>query len=151
MVWAGRDDGPALVVVDPAGTASHDELPASWDELARRYQVAWCRLPASPRAVDSVEDALETLADQQTPVDLVASGTACELAVALAAQFHHITRRVLLVDPPPDLATAGSRTEVVARSTGGRYDQVRAPLPLGHPDVVDGVTAALLSADAEPV
>jgi hypothetical protein len=36
---------------------------------------------------------------------------------------------------------------VVARSTHGEQDRVDEPLPLGHPDVVAGVVAALADAD----
>jgi hypothetical protein len=156
VVWAGLADGPALVVVDPSGAAKHDELPATWHGLAEEYKIVWCRVPASDRLPEDVEDVLETLAQEQTRVDLVAAGTTCDAAISLAAQFAAAVRSVLLVDPtelPGDpaatseLADAGVRTRVVARSHAGATDRVPPPLPLGHPEVVAGVRAALVDAD----
>ena len=146
MVWAGREDGPALVVVDPAGAARHDELPATWDRLAAHFQVAWCRIPASKRSLEDLEDVFETLAERRAPANLVASGTACESALALARQFGDIVTSVLLVDPPDTdetLADSDIEVRVVARSHPGPDDRVEPPLPLGHPDVVAGLTTAL--------
>lgn len=146
MVWAGREDGPALVVVDPAGAARHDELPATWDRLAAHFQVAWCRIPASKRSLEDLEDVFETLAERRAPANLVASGTACEPALALARQFGDIVTSVLLVDPPDTdetLADSDIEVRVVARSHPGPDDRVEPPLPLGHPDVVAGLTTAL--------
>ncbi len=146
VVWAGREDGPALVVVDPAGAARHDELPATWDQLADHFQVAWCRVPASKRSLEDLEDVLETLAERQASANLVASGPACEPALALARQFSDIVTSVLLVDPPDTdetLADSDIEVRVVARSHPGPDDRVEPPLPLGHPDVVAGLTAAL--------
>lgn len=150
VVWAGPELGPALVVIDPMGEAKHEDLPATWHKLAANHQVAWCRLPASRDSVEDLEDVLETLAERRTRVDVVASGEACPAAVALAGQFDDVVRSVLLVDPPDETSgdTPGAPdVRVVARSTGGERDRVEAPLPLGHPDVVAGVVAALAAAD----
>ena len=158
VVWTGPDLGPALVVIDPMGTAKHAELPATWHKLAETHQIAWCRLPASRRSLEDIEDVLESLAERQPPrVTVVASGDACAAAVALAGQFDDLVRQVLLVDPAQDTPESDLAT-VVARSTergGDTYagdidpdlDRVAAPLPLGHPDVVTGVAAALADAD----
>lgn len=146
VVWAGREDGPALVVVDPAGTARHDDLPPTWDQLAAHFQVAWCRIPASERSVEDVEDVFETLADRRAPTSLVASGQACDAAIALAHEFGDIITSVLLVDPPAGEETAtvpDVEVRVVARSHQGPTDRVEPPLPLGHPEVVAGLMAAL--------
>lgn len=150
VVWAGREDGPALVVVDPAGTARHDELPPTWDRLADHFQVAWCRVPASKRSLEDVEDVFETLAERRAPANLVASGTACDSALALARQFGDIVTSVLLVDPPEGGETLADseidpdiEVRVVARSHSGPTDRVEAPLPLGHPEVVAGLMNAL--------
>jgi pimeloyl-ACP methyl ester carboxylesterase len=150
VVWAGPELGPALVVVDPMGTAKHDDVPATWRELAGSHQIAWCRLPASRDSVEDIEDVLETLADRRARVDMVAGGEACEAAVALAGQFEDVVRSVLLVDPPAGTTGAANSRVVartVARTTGGDRDRVEAPLPLGHPDAVAGVVRTL--ADAE--
>jgi pimeloyl-ACP methyl ester carboxylesterase len=151
VVWAGQEEGPALVVVDPAGAARHDELPPTWDKLAEHFQVAWCRVPASEHSLEEVEDVLETLSERRASATLVASGEACEAAIAIAKQFADIVSAVLLVDPPEgDIsADTGSLTEtgvevrVVARSHHGDTDRVEAPMPLGHPEVVDAVVTAL--------
>jgi pimeloyl-ACP methyl ester carboxylesterase len=147
VVWAGREDGPALVVVDPAGTAPHHELPPTWDQLADHFQVAWCRIPASKRTIEDVEDVFETLADRRASVNLVASGDACDSALALAREYRDLVTSVLLVDPPgtdpppePDI-----EVRVVARSEPGPGDRVEPPLPLGHPTVVSGLVHALAS------
>jgi pimeloyl-ACP methyl ester carboxylesterase len=146
VVWAGPELGPALVVVDPSGAARHDDVPATWHELAADHQIAWCRVPASRDSTEDVEDVLETMADRQARVDVVAAGTACAAAVVLAGRFEGVVRSVLLVDPPPGTPSSAI-AHVVARSTGGDTDRVDAPLPLGHPDVVAGVVAALAEAD----
>jgi pimeloyl-ACP methyl ester carboxylesterase len=144
VVWAGQDEGPALVVIDPSGAAKHDELPATWDRLARHFQVAWCRVPASEHSLEEVEDVLETLAERQTPATIVASGAACPAAMAIAHQFADLVTTVLLVDPVGDtLADTDFEVRVVARSHPGPSDRVEAPMPLGHPEVVEGIVSAL--------
>lgn len=150
VVWAGPETGPALVVLDPAGAAKHADLPATWHRLAGSHQIAWCRLPASRRSLEDVEDVLETLADRQAPrVGLVATGEACADAVAVADRFPDLVDLVLLVDPDGDPAGDGrspDRVRVVARSSDSDRDRIPAPLPLGHPDVVTGLTDALAGA-----
>lgn len=146
VVWAGLEDGPALVVVDPSGAAKHD-LPPTWHQLAEHFQVAWCRLPASDRKLEDLEDVLETLSERRVSASLVASGDACPAAIVIAHQFAHIVNAVLLVDPAGDdtvtLADTDIEVRVVARSHDGPDDRVEAPMPLGHPEVVEGVAAAL--------
>jgi pimeloyl-ACP methyl ester carboxylesterase len=148
VVWAGKEDGPALVVVDPTGAAKHD-LPPTWHKLAEHFQVAWCRIPASDRSLEDLEDVLETLSERQVSANLVASGEACPAAIAIAHQFADIVSSVLLVDPQDDDTATLSDTDievrVVARSHGGPTDRVEPPLPLGHPEVVEGVATALAS------
>lgn len=147
VVWAGRDEGPALVVVDPSGAAKHDELPATWDRLAEHFQVAWCRVPASEHSLEEVEDVLESLAVRQSPANIVASGAVCPAAMAIARQFSDLVTAVLLVDPvegnADTLADTDIEVRIVARSHGGPTDRVEAPMPLGHPEVVEGVVSAL--------
>lgn len=143
VVWAGLEEGPALVVVDPSGAARHDELPATWHAVAERFQVAWCRVPASTRSLEDIEDVLESLAERPTPVTMVAAGNACAPALAIATQFSDLVELVLLVDPVGDEQETPVPTRVVASSEGGDRDRVEPPLPLGHPEVVRGVTKAL--------
>lgn len=141
VVWAGLEYGPALVVVDPSGAARHDDLPATWHAMAEHFQVAWCRVPASTRSLEDIEDVLETLSERRSPVTMVAAGNACAPTVVIATQFNDLVDSVLLVDPVGDEPKTPVPTLVVARSGGG--DRVEPPLPLGHPDVVRGVTEAL--------
>jgi hypothetical protein len=146
VVWSGREDGPALVVIDPSGAARHEELPATWDRLGDHFQVAWCRLPASTRSLEDIEDVLETLAERNVSVNIVASGQACTAAIAIAPQFSDMVSAVLLVDP---LADEGAtklddiEVHVIARSHDGATDRIDAPLPLGHPEVVSGLVSTL--------
>jgi pimeloyl-ACP methyl ester carboxylesterase len=143
VVWSGREDGPALVVIDPTGAARHEELPATWDRIADHFQIAWCRLPASKRMLEDVEDVLETLAERNAPTTVVASGTACTTALAIAPQFSDLVNAVLLVDPTEVTELDGIEVHVIARSHDGASDRVEAPLPLGHPEVVDGLVTTL--------
>lgn len=143
VVWAGLEHGPALVVVDPSGAARHDDLPATWHAVAEHFQVAWCRVPASVRSLEDIEDVLETLSERRSPVTMVAAGNACAPALAIATQFSDLVDTVLLVDPVGDEQESPVPTRVVARSEGGDRDRVEPPLPLGHPDVVRGMTEAL--------
>ncbi|MCE7007017.1 hypothetical protein LWC34_29925 [Kibdelosporangium philippinense] len=155
VVWAGLDQGPALVVIDPAGEATHAEVPATWRPLAERFQIAWCRVPATGESLRDVEDVLETLAQDQTRADLVVSGLVSDGALALAALFDATVRSVLLVNPGPvepgdQVRAAGVRSRIVAHSEGGDQDREEPPIPLGHPDVVAGVITALADADRQP-
>jgi hypothetical protein len=148
VVWAGLDEGPALVVIDPMGAARHDTVPASWKFLVEHFQVAWCRVPASQRSLEDVEDVLETLAERNTPVNLVASGQSCASAIAIGEQFKETVSAVLLVDPLDTddveaLAKAGVEAHVVATSHDGADDRVEAPMPLGHPEVVANLARTL--------
>jgi len=147
VVWAGLEHGPALVVIDPAGAAKHEDLPATWHQLAEHFQVAWCRTPASSHGLEDVEDVLETLTERNAATTLVASGVACTAAVAIARQFADLVTAVLLVDPADDntatLADTDVEVRVIARSHPGPDDRVDAPMPLGHPEVVEGLVAAL--------
>jgi hypothetical protein len=163
VVTAGDPDGPTLVVLDPAGAAKHDELPASWRSLAAHRRIVWCRLP-----VDGALSAADEILSEARGVDVVASGPFAEEALRLAARYPGAARHILLVDPAADagipaehataadddwlsgheepiasLREAGTEVEVIAHSTGGSDDRVAAPLPLGHPDVVAGLTRVL--------
>lgn len=147
VVWAGQEEGPALVVLDPAGSAKHEELPPAWDKLAGHFQIAWCRLPASDHSLEEVEDVFETLSERRAPVTVVASGEASQTAVGIAEQFADLVVSVLLVDPPDVDTGALTGTEVevrvAVRSHHGPTDRVEAPMPLGHPEVVESIATAL--------
>jgi hypothetical protein len=163
VVTAGDPGGSPLVVLDPAGAAKHDELPASWRSLAGSRRIVWCRLP-----VDGALSAADEILSDARGADVVASGPFAEEALRLAARHPGAVRYVLLVDPAADaevpaaraaaadddwlagheepiarLREAGTEVEVIAHSTGGADDRIAAPLPLGHPDVVAGLTRVL--------
>lgn len=162
-VTEGTPDGPIVLVLDPAGAAKHEELPATWREFADRWRIIWCRLPADG-ALTQARDVLDDPPRPGRVVNVVASGPFTDGALWLAERHSDTVRSVLLVDPAADrfispergdsetlrweeqsaghrktLAEAGIAVEVVAHGTGGDQDRVPAPIPLGHPDVVAAV------------
>lgn len=155
-VWAGPDDAPAVVVLDPAGAGNHGELPATWRPIAEHMQVMWVRLPAADGPWREVDELLGEFTDRGLPVHLVTSGPVVEAALAAATAHRGVLRSVLLVDPEvdpeahdDDLVKADVQVRVVARSHDGPTDRVDPPLPLGHPEVVVAVVRALLALDTE--
>lgn len=170
VVWEGKSGARAILVLDPAGAAKHDEVPASWRDIAAARQIVWCRLPAD----GSLSDAADLLADPSAlgaAVDVVTSAPATETVLDLVSRHPETVRAVLLVDPAAhgvaleeakaineqweqqtratraELGQAGVRVEVVAHSTVRDDDRVEPPLPLGHPDVVAGLRSALAQLD----
>lgn len=166
-VTEGALDSPIVLVLDPAGAAKHEGLPATWRELARRWRITWCRLPAEG-ALTQADGILAHPPRLGRVVHVVASGPFADGALRLAERHTATVRSVLLVDPAADryispdrgvvedqaweedtvgrrraLARAGVIVEVVADSTGGERDRVAAPIPLGHPDVVEAIRAAI--------
>ncbi|MBC6446222.1 hypothetical protein [Actinokineospora xionganensis] len=156
-----------LVVLDPADTAAHGDLPATWRPFAQTRRVLWCAT-----ARDGLRNAVtRALAEADGPVDLLAAGIAADPALEVAAESPDRVNRVLLVDPGADadvapggpaeeasdewmrsragrrqaLAAAGVDVSLVAYSEGGARDRVPPPIPLGHPDVLDAVLEALRS------
>ncbi|NKQ53645.1 hypothetical protein HFP15_12225 [Amycolatopsis sp. K13G38] len=166
-VTEGTPDGPIVLVLDPAGAARHEGLPATWRDLEQRWRIVWCRLPAD----GSLSQADDILADPPAAgkvVHMVASGPYAEEAMRLADRHARSVRSVLLVDPaargfvaPGDgpaanehweedtekqrweLTREGIDVRTIAHSEGGESDRIPAPLPLGHPDVVSGVQNAI--------
>ncbi|HJQ46845.1 MAG TPA: hypothetical protein VJ870_11065 [Amycolatopsis sp.] len=166
-VTEGTPAGPIVLVLDPAGAAKHEALPATWRDLAGRWRIIWCRLPAD----GGLTEADELLADPPSPrkvVHVVASGPYAEEALRLAERHTEPVRSVLLVDPAASryvgpghgaeaderweddtekrrwaLTRSGVDVRTVAHSEGGDLDRIAAPLPLGHPDVVAGVEKAI--------
>jgi hypothetical protein len=172
MVVEGVPNAPTIVVMDPAGAAKHDELPATWRPLAERRRITWCRLP-SEGAVNEVESVLSSSSTAGPVVDIVASGPFAETALLVAERHAHKLRSLLLVDPAaktgPEaddaetedrrwerdnaerrrrLEESGVTVRVIAHSTVGEFDRIPAPLPLGHPDVVAAIERTL--DDIEP-
>ncbi|MEU6641504.1 hypothetical protein ABZ863_03050 [Saccharomonospora sp. NPDC046836] len=173
LVWQGPGGGPIVLVLDPAGEAKHDELPATWRPLAEHIRVGWCRLPADARYGKTVEDVLRGLDHR---AHLVAAGSAARHALRLAWEHAALVRSVIAVDPAPagetappaDVYTAIAdwwnteteplRRELTARDirvvcfvsrAGDPAVRVEPPVPLGHPDVVARVVQTLLSFQGE--
>ncbi|MEC3981496.1 hypothetical protein [Amycolatopsis sp. H20-H5] len=163
----GRRETRLLLVLDPRGSGRHDELPATWRPFTAEHRVVWCRMPAED-AMAQAEQAFAAETADRPPGDIVASGPFAAIALDLAEQHSALLRSVLLIDPAADgflaraddaqvadqdweadnsgrltdLREAGIGVKVVAHSPGGDQDRVPAPLPLGHPDVVAGLTVA---------
>jgi hypothetical protein len=166
-VTAGDATGPKVIVLDPAGAAKHDELPATWRPLAEKRGVFWCRMPAGG-ALTEADDVLRDAGPGDPEIAVVAGGPFAAEALQLAERHPGAAAQLLLVDPASDaflpsgdaakaneawlaehddvvakLREAGTEVRVVASSTEGPEDRVPPPLPLGHPDVVAAVRAAL--------
>ncbi|WP_329048025.1 hypothetical protein OG738_37210 [Amycolatopsis sp. NBC_01488] len=167
VVTAGDPSGPKLVVLDPAGAARHDELPATWRPLAERRGIFWCRVPAGG-ALTEADDLVGDRGPGDPEIAVVASGPFAAEALQLVERHPGAATHLLLVDPASDaflpsgdaaeanenwlaehddvvakLRETGTEVRVVASTTGGPADRVPPPLPLGHPDVVAAVQSAL--------
>ncbi|RJQ91827.1 hypothetical protein [Amycolatopsis panacis] len=167
LVTAGRPGARRLIVLDPAGSAKHDGLPATWRPLADRHEILWYRLPAAGAWAACVE-ALAAPAGRLHRGDLVVSGPFAGEALRMAARFPGTLRSVLLVDPaaegtisPGDAQSAdetwfvrhgneiavlrelGIDVEMIAHSTDEADDQLPPPLPLGHGRVVEALRRTL--------
>ena len=139
-------DGPAgaatVLVIDPAGEALHDAIPATWRELTDRLRIVWLRVPAAPGWKSTVDEVLTRHRDDVQPVlDVVTSGPIAADVVDLVRHHENLVRSVLLVDPEVDVRDDFAR--VVVRSENSLEDRIPPPLPLGHPDVVFGVVEEL--------
>lgn len=170
LVTAGRPGAPRLIVLDPAGAAKHDRLPATWRPLAEDHEILWYRIPVE----GAWRETAEALAAPGRS-DLVTSGPLAADVLRLAAENPASLRSVLLVDPaaegvisPGDATVAdeawlvrhdaeiaalresGVEVEVIAHSSDDPDDQVPSPLPLGHDWVVDGLREALATLGSAP-
>lgn len=168
LVTAGRSGAPRLIVLDPAGAAKHDGLPATWRQLAEDHEILWYRIPVEGAWRETAE-----ALDSPERGDLVTSGPLAADALRLAAEHSASLRSVLLVDPaaedvvsPGDAAGAdeawlvrhdaeiaalresGVEVEVLAHSSDAPDDQVPSPLPLGHTRVVNALREALATLES---
>jgi hypothetical protein len=140
-------DGPTgmttVLVIDPAGEAVHDEIPATWRELTDRLRIVWLRVPAAPEWKSTVDTVLGRHRDDdvRTVLDVVTSGPMAAEVIDLVRGHEDLVRSVLLVDPEVEIDEPFAR--VIARSHEVPDDRIPAPLPLGHPYVVFGVAEAL--------
>ncbi|OXM50210.1 hypothetical protein CFP71_28665 [Amycolatopsis thailandensis] len=150
VVNNGEDEQATLLVLDPAGEGKNGELPATWRPLATRRRIVWCRLPVDG-ALSQADDLLGDTEAGDPPIDVVAAGESAEDALRLVERHPGAASHVLLVDPVPDesselaerVRSAGTVVEVLPHSTGEPYNRIPPPLPLGHPDVVAGITKIL--------
>jgi hypothetical protein len=132
-------NGPAgvatILVIDPAGEALHDEIPATWRPLADTVRVVWLRVPAAPTWKSTVDKVLTVHRDDtSTLLDVVTSGPLAAEVADLVSAHPDLVRSLLVVDPEADVPAA----RVIARS-----EDTPPPLPLGHPAVVAAVVEAL--------
>lgn len=132
-----------MLVIDPAGEAVHDGIPATWRELANSVRVVWLRVPAAPEWKSTVDIVLERHRGDNEPalLDVVSSGPIAAEVIDLVRGHEDLVHSVLLVDPEVEVDAPFAR--VIARSDDSADDRIPAPLPLGHPDVVTAVAAEL--------
>lgn len=132
-----------MLVIDPAGEAVHDGIPATWRELANSVRVVWLRAPAAPEWKSTVDIVLERHRGDNEPalLDVVSSGPIAAEVIDLVRGHEDLVHSVLLVDPEVEVDAPFAR--VIARSDDSADDRIPAPLPLGHPDVVTAVAAEL--------
>ncbi|GGS36946.1 hypothetical protein GCM10010171_34750 [Actinokineospora fastidiosa] len=129
-LWRGLEYGPALVVLDAAGSRP-DDIPAAWVPLTDSFQIAWCATPGPETGPEAVEDVLETLADRRVRTHIVADAELAEFAAGVLAEFSHIVRTLVVVGGGDLPATTGVHTARVP----GR--------DLSSPQVVASVLAEL--------
>ncbi|WP_394615782.1 hypothetical protein JNUCC0626_39615 [Lentzea sp. JNUCC 0626] len=134
-------DGPAgaatVLVIDPAGEALHDEIPATWRPLSETVRIVWLRVPAAPGWKSTVDTVLTRHRDDtRTVLDVVTSGPIAADVLDLVASHPDLVRSVLVVDP--EVPVEATFAQVIPHTASAV-----SPLPLGHPDVVSGVVAAL--------
>jgi hypothetical protein len=177
VVDRGHVDRPGLLVLDPAGASKHGELPATWREVEDAVHVTWLRLPAVDAAMATAREALSTLTTGGQRIHLLASGEAAPLAELLAFEQPEALRSLMLVDPPARsdnelvdrgttvveqallayralptdqvLARYGVAMHVITYREADRAEH-GAPLPLGHPEVVDTVRRTLAEEPSRP-
>ncbi|SDM77632.1 hypothetical protein [Allokutzneria albata] len=148
VVYEGRCREPALLVLDAEGEAKRGDLPPTWQPLLDRARIGWVRMPVF---LEQRGDAFAFVPQDAERVYVLANGTAAEAAVRVSQLHADVVRSVLLVDPVTDERSLGALpvpVRVVAVSEDTRND-AGAPLPLGHPIVVDAVEKALR--ELEPV
>ena len=137
VVADGPAGAPTVLVIDPAGEANHNEIPATWRPLTEHLRIVWLRVPAAPGWKSTVDTVLTRHRDDTTTVlDVVASGPIAADVIELVAAHSDLVRSVLLVDP--EVAVDVPFAHVIHHT-----NDTPAPLPLGHPDVVQGVLEAL--------
>lgn len=142
MVADGPAGAPTVLVIDPAGEALHDEIPATWRDVTDRLRVVWLRVPAAPGWQSTVDTVLTRHSNEEHPVlDVVTSGPIAAEVLDLARRHEDLVRSVLLVDPEVEVDDHFAKT--VVRSTATADDRIPPPLPLGHLDVVFNVVKAL--------
>ncbi|WP_053734761.1 hypothetical protein [Nocardia sp. NRRL S-836] len=126
-------------MIDPAGEALHDGIPATWRTLTDTLRIVWLRVPAAPGWQSTVDKVLTAHRDDTAParLDVVCSGPIAADVVDLVRGHEHLVNSVLLVDPETEVSAPFAR--VIARSDDTSDDRIPAPLPLGHPDVVNAV------------
>ncbi|HEX7309204.1 hypothetical protein [Lentzea sp.] len=133
-------------MIDPAGEALHDGIPATWRDLTDRLRVVWLRVPAAPGWQSTVDAVLTKHSDEEHPVlDVVSSGPIASDVLDLVRRHEDLVRSVLLVDP--EVTVDESFAHTIVRSHKSPDDRIPPPLPLGHPDVVFNVVKTLNTFD----
>lgn len=147
VVHKGPRHAPAVLVLDPAGEAKHDRLPATWRTLANRVHVVWSRQSALRREGLTEEDLLVSMEPDHHDVHLVGCGPTALPAIALGVRRRDLIASVVLVDPiaaeVERIATAAADLDVPVRQLhtqpGSTAQRAEPPMLIGHPEVVRAV------------
>src|SRR3954468_1226002 len=127
VVTAGDPSGAKVVVLDPAGTAKHDELPATWRPVAEKRAVFWCRLPAGG-ALTEADDLLGDASPGDPEIAVVASGPFAAEALQLVERHPGAAAHLLLVDPASDAFLASGDAAKANDTWLDEHDDVVAKL-----------------------
>lgn len=157
IVWRGPVDADLAVVLDPAGEASHGELPATWRPLTDRLRIGWVRLPADGPGLAALNSILSETPGRR--VHIVTSGTATEPVLWVAGAQARKVKSFVAIDPEscaPDSTwgewARGLEDEgAVVRCFQTAQEDVDLrrppPAPLGLPEVVGWVAETIAATE----
>lgn len=157
IVWRGPVDADLAVVLDPAGEASHGELPATWRPLTDRLRIGWVRLPADGPGLAALASILSETPGRR--VHIVTSGAATEPVLWVAGAQPRKVKSFVAIDPEscaPDSpwgewARVLEDEGAVVRCFQTAQEDVDLrrppPAPLGLPEVVAWVAETIAATE----
>jgi hypothetical protein len=137
-VREGPDDSHTLIVIDPQGETTDDELPATWQSRTDMAVVWW-----HPAARHQGTTPQEPFSGIETAY-LIGAGETALLTLSLAVAHRAQVRSVVLVDPPWPIADLPYVRRIVDdHDLAIQQVETGDNLPLSHPSVVTAVMCAL--------